>query len=48
LFFNILVISLKKSSYKIKKGSLGLTKKDKVKKKGEVVNKNTNKKVYKV
>jgi hypothetical protein len=35
----------KKGFYKIKKGSLGLAKKDKVDRKEEVVNKNTNKRV---
>jgi hypothetical protein len=39
---------LKKSFYKIKRSSLGLAKRGKVSKKGEVVNKNTSKKAYKL
>jgi hypothetical protein len=39
---------LKKSFYKIEKGSLGLVKKGKVSKKEGVINKNTNKKAYKL
>jgi hypothetical protein len=38
----------KRSSYKIEKGSLSLAKKGKVSKKEEIVNKNTNKKAYKL
>jgi hypothetical protein len=38
----------KKGFYKIKKGSLGLAKRDKVGKKKEVINKNTNKKACKL
>jgi hypothetical protein len=38
----------KRSFYKVKKGSLGLTKKGEVNKKEEVINKNINKKAYKL
>jgi hypothetical protein len=39
---------LKKSFYKIKKGSLGLAERDKVSRKEEVISKNINKKVCKL
>jgi hypothetical protein len=48
LSFNTLVISLKKSFYKIKRGSLGLAERGKVSRKEEVINKNTNKETYKL
>jgi hypothetical protein len=38
----------KKGSCKIEKGSLGLAERDKVSEKEEVINKNTNKKAYKL
>jgi hypothetical protein len=41
-------MSLKKGSYKVEKGSLGLAEKGKVNKKGGVASKNTNKEVYRL
>jgi hypothetical protein len=38
----------KRGSYKVKKGSLGLAKKDKVNRKKKVVSKNTSKEAYKL